>query len=98
VATIPVTEVGKHFKPALIADAAVRAVTDALDEAGLPADGRTVTAGHEHGRLVVTVGGADARRVSEAVAGFALAVRTTDPPSGGSDPDRDSVLAEGPTR
>ncbi|HJY00124.1 MAG TPA: AMP-binding protein, partial [Streptosporangiaceae bacterium] len=33
---IPVTEVGKHFKPALAADAAVRAITDALDAAGLP--------------------------------------------------------------
>ena len=73
ITTIPVTEVGKHFKPALIADAAVRAITDALAAAGLP-DVR-VTAAHEDGRLVVTVTGADPGRVREAVAGFALTVR-----------------------
>ena len=32
---IPVTAVGKQFKPALTADAAVRAITDALAAAGL---------------------------------------------------------------
>ena len=32
---IPVTEVGKPFKPALLADAAVRAITEALTAAGL---------------------------------------------------------------
>ena len=58
---IPVTAVGKHFKPALIADAAVRAITEALTAAGL-ADAR-VTAAHEDGRLVVTVTGADPDRV-----------------------------------
>lgn len=76
VATIPVTEVGKHFKPALVADAAARAVAEALDEAGLPRTGREVTARHETGRLVVTVSGADPERVAGAVAGFALTVRT----------------------
>ena len=70
---IPVTEVGKHFKPALAADAAARAVTDALAAAGLP-DARA-TAAHEDGRLVVTVTGADPGRVRDAVAGFALTVR-----------------------
>ena len=70
---IPVTEVGKHFKPALAADAAVRAITDALDAAGLP-DARA-TAAHQDGRLVVTVTGADPGRVRDAVAGFALTVR-----------------------
>ena len=70
---IPVTAVGKPFKPALTADAAVRAVTDALTAAGLP-DAR-VTAAHEDGRLVVTVTGADPGRVRDAVAGFALAIR-----------------------
>jgi fatty-acyl-CoA synthase len=70
---IPVTEVGKHFKPALAVDAAVRAVTDALTAAGLP-DARA-TAAHEDGRLVVTVTGADPSRVRDAVAGFALTVR-----------------------
>ena len=73
ITAIPVTEVGKHFKPALIADAAVRAITDALAAAGLP-DAR-VTAAHEDGRLVVTVTGADPGRVRDAVAGFALTVR-----------------------
>ena len=71
---IPVTAVGKPFKPALLADAAVRAITDALAAAGL-ADAR-VTAAHEDGRLVVTVTGADPDRVQDAVAGFALTVRS----------------------
>ena len=70
---IPVTEVGKPFKPALAADAAIRVVTDALAAAGL-ADPQ-VTAAHEDGRLVVTVTGADPDRVRDAVAGFALTVR-----------------------
>ena len=73
ITAIPVTEVGKHFKPALTADAAVRAITEALAAAGLP-DARA-TAAHEHGRLVVTVTGADPGRVRDAVAGFALTVR-----------------------
>jgi fatty-acyl-CoA synthase len=71
---IPVTAVGKHFKPALAADAAVRVVTEALAAAGLP-DART-SASHEDGRLVVTVTGADPGRVRDAVAGFALTIRT----------------------
>ena len=70
---IPVTEVGKHFKPALAADAAVRAITEALAAAGLP-DARA-TAAHEDGRLVVTVTGAGPGRVRNAVAGFAFTVR-----------------------
>ncbi|HEV3067534.1 MAG TPA: acyl-CoA synthetase [Streptosporangiaceae bacterium] len=76
---IPVTEVGKHFKPALAADAAARAVTDALTAAGLP-DARA-TAAHEDGRLVVTVTGADPGRVRDAVAGFALTVRSGPSPA-----------------
>ena len=76
---IPVTAVGKPFKPALIADAAVRAITEALTAAGV-ADAR-VTAAHEDGRLVVTVTGADPDRVQDAVAGFALTVRTGPPPT-----------------
>ena len=76
---IPLTEVGKHFKPALAADAAVRAITEALTAAGLP-DAR-VTAAHEDGRLVVTVTGADPGRVRDAVAGFALTVRCGPPPA-----------------
>ena len=70
---IPLTTVGKQFKPALAADAAVRAVTEALAAAGLP-DARA-TAAHEDGRLVVTVTGADPGRVRDAVAGFAVTVR-----------------------
>ncbi|MGO9779113.1 MAG: AMP-binding protein, partial [Streptosporangiaceae bacterium] len=80
VTEIPVTAVGKHFKPALIADAAVRAVTEALAQAGLT-DARA-TAAYEDGRLVVTVTGADPVRVRDAVAGFALTVRCGPPPAG----------------
>jgi fatty-acyl-CoA synthase len=71
---IPVTAVGKPFKPALLADAAVRAITEALTAAGV-ADAQ-VTAAYEDGRLVVTVTGADPGRVRDAVAGFALTVRS----------------------
>jgi fatty-acyl-CoA synthase len=71
---IPVTEVGKPFKPALLADAAVRAITEALTAAGV-ADAR-VAAAYEDGRLVLTVTGADPDRVQDAVAGFALTVRS----------------------
>jgi fatty-acyl-CoA synthase len=74
VPAIPTTEVGKQYKPALVADAAARAVSDTLAEAGVPA--RSVTADHQNGRLVVTVTGADPQRVREAVAGFALTVTT----------------------
>jgi fatty-acyl-CoA synthase len=70
---IPVTAVGKQFKPALAADAAVRSVTDALVAAGMTS-ARATTA-HEDGRLVVTVTGADPGQVRDAVAGFALTVR-----------------------
>jgi fatty-acyl-CoA synthase len=70
---IPLTSVGKQFKPALAADAAVRAITDALAAAGLP--DAQATANHQDGRLVVTVTGADPGQVRTAVAGFALTVR-----------------------
>jgi fatty-acyl-CoA synthase len=76
---IPVTEVGKPFKPALLADAAVRAITEALTAADV-ADTR-VTAAYEDGRLVVTVTGADPDRVQDAVAGFALTVRSGPSPA-----------------
>ena len=71
---IPVTAVGKQFKPALTADAAVRAITEALAAAGLT--GARATAAHEDRRLVVTVTGADPGRVRDAVAGFTLTVRS----------------------
>jgi fatty-acyl-CoA synthase len=71
---IPITAVGKQYKPALSADAAERAVTDALAEAGVRA--RDVSAGHRDGRLVVTVTGADPGRTRDAVAGFAVTVTT----------------------
>jgi fatty-acyl-CoA synthase len=70
---IPVTAVGKQFKPALAADAAVRAVTEALAAAAL--DDARATAAHEDGRLVITVTGADPGQVRDALAGFALTVR-----------------------
>jgi fatty-acyl-CoA synthase len=74
IGTIPVTAIGKHFKPALAADAAVRAAAEALADAGLPA--AEVTAVAENGRLVITVAGADHGRVREALAGFPLTIRT----------------------
>ncbi|HEX3308554.1 MAG TPA: hypothetical protein VHS32_20090, partial [Streptosporangiaceae bacterium] len=89
VTAIPVTEVGKPFKPALAADAAVRAITDALAAAGLP--DAQVAAAHEDGRLVLTVTGADPGRVREAVAGFALTVRcgpATAPQTAVNDPQK----------
>ena len=64
---IPVTAVGKHFKPALAADAAIRAITEALAAAGVA--GAQATAAHENGRLVLTVTGADPGRVRDAAAG-----------------------------
>ena len=73
VTEIPVTAVGKQFKPALAADAAVRVVTEALAAAGLA--NAQVIAAHEDGQLVLTVTGADLDRVRDAVAGFALTVR-----------------------
>jgi fatty-acyl-CoA synthase len=80
VPAIPLTPVGKPYKPALAADAAARAVTEALANAGLEA-GHEITAAHEDGRLVVTVTGADPGRVRDAVAGFTLTVRTGPQPS-----------------
>ncbi len=75
IAAIPTTAVGKPYKPALVADAAARAVSEAVAQAtGAPAG--AVTGGHEDGRLVVTVTGADPDRVREAVAGFALTIRS----------------------
>ena len=47
--------------------------------AGLP--GARATAAHEHGRLVMTVTGADPGRVRDAVAGFALTVRSGPSPA-----------------
>jgi len=80
ITAIPVTAIGKQFKPALAADAAVRAVTEALAAAGLkPA--REITAARHDGRLAVTVAGSDPARVQEAVAGFPLTVRCVPSPT-----------------
>ena len=71
---IPVTAVGKHFKPELAADAARRVVAGALDRAGVRgADNATVTPGDAG--LVVTVPGADPGEVRSALAGLPLTVR-----------------------
>ena len=70
---------GKQFKPALLADAAVRVATDALAAADLAK--AQVTAAHEDGRLVLTVTGADPGLVRDAVAGFALTVRSGPSPA-----------------
>jgi fatty-acyl-CoA synthase len=74
VPAIPTTEVGKPYKPALVADATARTVTDALADAGVPV--RDVSASYQDGRLVVTISGADPRQVRDAVAGFALTITT----------------------
>ena len=71
---IPMTAVGKQYKPALVSDAAARAISEVLADAGVAV--RDVSAGHQDGRLVVTVAGADPHRVREAVAGFALGITT----------------------
>jgi fatty-acyl-CoA synthase len=73
VPAIPLTAIGKQFKPALAADAARRAVAEALDRAGVSAGEITVTPGH--GGLVVTVAGAEPGEVQSALAGLPLAVR-----------------------
>ncbi len=71
---IPVTTVGKHFKPELAADAARRVVAGALDRAGVRgAAEATVTPGD--GGLVVTVPGADPGEMRSALAGLPLTVR-----------------------
>jgi fatty-acyl-CoA synthase len=83
---IPVTAVGKQFKPTLAADAAVRAVTEALAAAGL--DDARATAAHEDGRLVVTVTGADPALLRDALSGFAFTVRPEPSPAGRSAANR----------
>jgi fatty-acyl-CoA synthase len=70
---IPVTAIGKHYKPALAADAAARAAADVLAEAGLPE--AQVTAAYENGRPAITVTGSDPNGVREALAGFPLTIR-----------------------
>ena len=70
---IPVTAIGKHYKPALATDAAARAAADILAEVGLPE--AHVTAAYDNGRPVITVTGADPNRVREALAGFPLTIR-----------------------
>jgi fatty-acyl-CoA synthase len=72
---IPLTPVGKYYKPALAADAAARAAAEALASAGLGASLK-VTAEYQNARLVVTVTGGDSGQVQAALAGFAFAVRT----------------------
>jgi fatty-acyl-CoA synthase len=75
IGAIPVTAIGKHFKPALAADAAVRAAAEALADAGLHT--AQVTAAPENGRFVIAVTGADPGLVREALAGFPLIIRTS---------------------
>ncbi len=74
IGAIPVTGIGKPFKPALAADAAVRAAAEALADAGMP--NAAVTAAPEDGRLIITVTGADPGLVRDALAGFPLTIRT----------------------
>jgi fatty-acyl-CoA synthase len=74
ITAIPTTAVGKPYKPALVADAAVRAVSETVQPvSGAPA--HVVIADQEDGRLVITVAGTDPEQAGEAVAGFPLNVR-----------------------
>jgi fatty-acyl-CoA synthase len=70
---IPLTAVGKPFKPALTDDAARRAVAEALDRAGVIAGEITATPGE--GGLIVSVPGADPGEVHSALAGLPLTVQ-----------------------
>lgn len=75
---IPVTAVGKPFKPALREDAAVRLLREELARAGMKLSEEAVSAAHEDGRLVVDVQAPseDAASVAKHVAEpFGLAVR-----------------------
>ena len=86
---IPVTAVGKQFKPALAADAARHAVAEALDRAGVSAGEITVTPGEAS--LAVSVAGADPGQVQSALAGLPLTVRAASQrrdPSGGKEQPR----------
>jgi fatty-acyl-CoA synthase len=83
---IPLTAVGKQFRPALAADAARRAVAAALEGAGVSAGEITVTPG-EAG-LTVSVAGADPLQVQSALAGLPVTVRASqrrEHPAGRSD-------------
>jgi hypothetical protein len=71
---IPVTAVGKHFKPALAGDAARHAVASALERAGVRG-AREVTVTPGDGGLAVTVAGADPGQVRSALAGLPLTIR-----------------------
>jgi fatty-acyl-CoA synthase len=73
-AEVPTTAVGKQYKPALVADAAERAVSDALAQAGMAV--RAVRASYPEGRLTVTVTGGDPEQVRATVAGFPLQITT----------------------
>jgi fatty-acyl-CoA synthase len=73
IGAIPLTAIGKPYKPALATQAAAQAAADVLAEAGLP--GAHVTAAYENGRPVITVTGANPGRVREALAGFPLTIR-----------------------
>jgi fatty-acyl-CoA synthase len=85
---IPLTAVGKQFKPALAADAARRAVAEALDRAGVR-DGEITVTPAEAG-LTVSVTGADPGQVQSALAGLPLTVRASrrGDPSGGKEQPR----------
>jgi fatty-acyl-CoA synthase len=93
---IPLTAVGKQFKPALAADAAVRAATEALAAAGLP--DAVVAAAHERGSLVVTVTGADPGRIRRALGGFTFTVRSVPSRAAGPRPAAPAETEKGNDR
>lgn len=72
--SIPLTEVGKPFKPALREAAAARRFRDELVEHGI--DDVEVGVGHESGRLVVRLtGGGGADRAATVLQGYDVDIR-----------------------
>ncbi|MFJ5264026.1 AMP-binding protein [Streptomyces sp. NPDC088387] len=75
--SIPLTAIGKPFKPALREEAAAQHLRDELAEHGV--DGVDLTAGHESGRLVVRLTGTgDIDRAVTLLKGYDLELRTRD--------------------
>jgi fatty-acyl-CoA synthase len=81
VETIPATDVGKVFKPALQADVARRLIARELTSAGVPAH---VVPGSGAGpvRIEAAADGVVRNRVRELLGGYALSWAFVDPPAG----------------
>nr|WP_272922586.1 AMP-binding protein [Streptomyces sp. SID5785] len=73
---IPLTEIGKPFKPALREAAAARHFREELAACGI--DDAAVRTEHEGGRLVVQLSGAAAVRAADVLHGYGVEIRTAD--------------------